>query len=200
MMESLFKLAIRYTSFYIILVQVYCDMETDGGGWTVFQRRMDGSVDFDRCWRAYENGFGNLNFEFWLGLSKIHRLTKARRATELLVKLNDFEGNTVYAKYSTFSIGDSSTEYRLTIAGYSGTARDIMTNSNNMKFTTRDNGNDRYGTGGNCATRAKGGWWCNKCSINDTTNLNGVHHDRTGMVSMEEQHGIISVCRDQDAS
>ena len=101
MMESLFKLAIHYTSFYIILAQVYCDMETDGGGWTVLQRRMDGSVDFCRYWRAYESGFGNLNFEFWLGLSKIHRLTKARQATELLVKLTDFEGNTVYARYST---------------------------------------------------------------------------------------------------
>ena len=174
MMESLFKLAIRYTSFYIILVQVYCDMETDGGGWTVFQRRMDGSVDFDRIWRAYENGFGNLNFEFWLGLSKIHRLTKARQATELVVKLTDFEGNTSYARYSTFSIGDSSTEYTLTIAGYSGTAGDSMTNSNNMKFTTRDNHNDHYGC--NCATSAEGAWWYNECSTADAR-LNGVYHD-----------------------
>ena len=62
-------------------------METDGGGWTVVQRRMDGSVDFSRDWFGYENGFGNLNFEFWLGLSKIYRLTKGGQDTQLQVKL-----------------------------------------------------------------------------------------------------------------
>ena len=148
-------------------------METDGGGWTVLQRRVDGSVDFYRYWNAYENGFGNLNFEFWLGLSKIHRLIKARQFTELLIKLTDFEGDTVYARYSTFNIGDSSTEYTLTVSGYSGTAGDTMTNSNNMKFTTRDNDNDQYGS--NCATSAEGAWWYSECSTD--ANLNGVYHD-----------------------
>ena len=78
-------------------------METDGGGWTVFQRRQDGSVDFYRYWTDYENGFGNLTGEFWLGLSKIHRLTKEGSNT-LRVDLGDFEGNTAYANYSTFNV------------------------------------------------------------------------------------------------
>ena len=67
--------------------QVYCDMHTDGGGWTVFQRRMDGSVDFYRNWNDYVNGFGDLKGEFWLGLEKIYRLTASVARNTLRGKL-----------------------------------------------------------------------------------------------------------------
>ena len=144
-------------------------METDGGGWTVFQRRQDGSVDFYRNWTDYENGFGDLTGEFWLGLSKIHRLAKEGSNT-LRLDLGDFEGNTAYANYSTFSISDGSTEYILTVGGYSGTAGDgLITdplyghvwNHNGMKFSTRDNDNDNSST--NCAQDHNGAWWFNAC-------------------------------------
>ena len=144
-------------------------METDGGGWTVFQRRQDGSVDFYRNWTDYENGFGNLTGEFWLGLSKIHRLTKEGSNT-LRVDLGDFEGNTAYANYSTFSVSDGSTEYILTVGGYSGTAGDSLTYHNGMRFTTRDNDNDMWP--GNCAQHRNGAWWYNGCAY---SNLNGLY-------------------------
>ncbi|CAK6980905.1 microfibril-associated glycoprotein 4-like [Scomber scombrus] len=53
-------------------VQVYCDMDSDEGGWTVFQRRMDGSVNFYRPWDQYKNGFGSAAVEYWLGDSMKH--------------------------------------------------------------------------------------------------------------------------------
>uniref|UniRef100_A0A1X7TE08 Fibrinogen C-terminal domain-containing protein n=1 Tax=Amphimedon queenslandica TaxID=400682 RepID=A0A1X7TE08_AMPQE len=136
-------------------------METDGGGWTVFQRRQDGSVDFYRYWTDYENGFGNLTGEFWLGLSKIHRLTKEGSNT-LRVDLGDFEGNTRYANYSTFNLGDGSTEYILTVGGYSGNARDSLIGHNGWRFSTRDNDNDGW-SGGSCAQIGTGAWWYESC-------------------------------------
>ena len=106
-------------------MQVLCDMITDGGGWTVFQRRLDGSVDFYRDWSSYKEGFGDLNGEFWLGNDNLHRLTAAGDVT-LRVDLEDFEGNIRYAEYTTFKVADEADKYRLLIGGYSGTAGDSM--------------------------------------------------------------------------
>ena len=149
--------------------QVYCDMETDGGGWTVFQRRMDGSVDFYRYWTDYQQGFGNLSGEFWLGLDKIHHLTST--ASELRVDMRDFEGNSAYAQYTSFSVGDSASKYILTVSGYSGTAGDSLAYQNRQKFSTRDQDSDAWGD--SCAQTFKGGWWYNVCH---TSNLNGLYH------------------------
>ena len=152
-------------------------METDGGGWTVFQRRQDGSIDFYRNWLDYEEGFGNLTGEFWLGLSKVHRLTRDGTNT-LRVDLGDFESNTAYAQYSTFSIGDDLTKYKLNVGGYNGTAGDgLITggnadNHNGMKFSTKDNDNDNW-SGGSDAVYYKGAWWYN---YNAQSNLNGRYY------------------------
>ena len=144
-------------------------METDGGGWTVFQRRMDGSVDFYRNWTDYQQGFGNLSGEFWLGLDKIHRLTST--PTELQVDLQDFEGNSVYAQYTSFSVGDSASKYVLTVSGYSGTAGDSLAYHNGNRFSTRDQENDAWID--NCAQTFKGAWWYKSCYH---SNLNGLYH------------------------
>ena len=99
---------------------VRCDMTTEGGGWEVFQRRVDGSVSFTQDWLKYKNGFGDLEGEFWLGNEKMHRLTNARPVI-LRVDLADFENGKAYVEYSSFSVSDEQSGYRLSISGYSGT-------------------------------------------------------------------------------
>ena len=106
-------------------IRVLCDMTTDGGGWTVFQRRLDGSVDFFRDWKSYKEGFGSLSGEFWLGNDNLHRLTAADDVM-LGVELEDFDGSIKYAEYTTFKIADEVDKYRLLVEGYKGTAGDSM--------------------------------------------------------------------------
>ena len=97
----------------------FCDQTTAGGGWTVFQKRLDGSVDFYLNWSDYKHGFGNLNGEFWLGLDKIHRLTPDNN-NMLHVDLEDFEGNTAYAEYNMFGVISENDKYKLILGSYSG--------------------------------------------------------------------------------
>ena len=79
----------------------------------------DGSVDFYRNWTDYVNGFGDLEGEYWLGLDKISCLSSGEAV--LRVDLEDVNGIRKYAEYSTFSVDDASTNYRLTVEGYNGT-------------------------------------------------------------------------------
>ena len=95
-------------------------MTTSGGGWTVIQRRLDGSADFHRVWQDYKNGFGHLDGEFWLGLEQIRALT-ATKFNQLRIDLEDFSGNTRYAIYQNVSVADEAYKYRLSIGPYSGT-------------------------------------------------------------------------------
>lgn len=98
---------------------VFCDQTTNGGGWVVFQKRFNGSQDFNRTWPEYKNGFGNLNGEFWLGNDNIHRLT--HRHQQLLIELKDFDSFTAHAQYESFSVDSEKDWYTLHLESYSGT-------------------------------------------------------------------------------
>ncbi|XP_071492571.1 microfibril-associated glycoprotein 4-like [Diadema antillarum] len=157
--------------------QVYCDMDTDGGNWTVFQRRIDGTENFNRPWIDYKTGFGNLTSEHWLGNDKIH-LMMSQRNYELRIDLMDEAGSTRYAKYKAFRIANETMNYRLHIRGYSGNAGDSMNLHNGRDFSTWDNDNDIYRF--NCAAIFHSGWWFNRCLY---ANLNGVYKSGEKTVS-----------------
>ena len=142
-------------------------MTRDGGGWTVFQRRVDGSVDFYRNWTSYVAGFGELEGNLWIGLDKLHAMTAAYD-TELHVYMDTFEGESAWAHYGYFDVGDADLKYKLNIGDYSGTAGDNMDYQNGQKFSTYDQDNDMDGV--NCAVKYKGAWWYNGCH---ESNLNG---------------------------
>ncbi|XP_059514478.1 ficolin-2-like [Myotis daubentonii] len=147
---------------------VLCDMHTDGGGWTVIQRRVDGSVDFYRDWAAYKQGFGSQLGEFWLGNDHIHALT-AQGTYELRVDLVDFQGTRHFAKYQSFRLGSEAEKYQLVVGAFTGgTAGDSLTQHNGTLFSTKDQDNDRVAS--NCAESYQGAWWYYDCHV---SNLNG---------------------------
>lgn len=136
-------------------------------GWTVIQRRQDGSEVFHRAWEYYERGFGDLAREFWLGLDLIYRLTSAENQS-LRIDMEDKNGNKAYAQYADFRIDGPTDKYRLHISGFSGTVDDNLAYHNTYAFSTYDQDNDD--TGSNCAKQREGAWWFNSC---DECLLNG---------------------------
>uniref|UniRef100_A0A3B4FHC8 Tenascin-like n=1 Tax=Pundamilia nyererei TaxID=303518 RepID=A0A3B4FHC8_9CICH len=153
-------------------IQVYCDMTTDGGGWLVFLRRQNGKLEFFRNWKNYTAGFGNMNDEFWLGLSNLHKITSSGHY-ELRVDLRD-NGETAYAQYDKFTIAEPRTRYKIYIGTYSGTAGDSMTYHQGRPFSTYDNDNDIAVT--NCALSYKGAFWYKNCH---RVNLMGKYGDKS---------------------
>lgn len=177
---------------------VYCDMD-DGGGWTVFQRRRHGRVDFDRDWVDYRDGFGDFklwNDEFWLGNEHIYSLLSEGQNL-VKIDLMDWDGEKNYAFYDNFRITDEADKYRLQYEQYSGKAGDSLTGGggmvehwstclSGMQFSTRDQDNDRY-LQGSCAQENKAGWWFNRCHA---ANLNGKYY-RTGKYKGQFDNGVV---------
>ncbi|XP_029621929.1 fibrinogen gamma chain-like isoform X3 [Salmo trutta] len=170
---------------------VYCEIDSFGRGFTVLQRRRDGSVDFNKDWVQYKEGFGYLSpddtTEFWLGNEKMHLLsTQSSIPYVLRIELTDWVGNKKYADYAMFKVGAEVDMYRLTYAYYyGGDAGDAFdgfdfgddpsdkfyTSHNGMQFSTSDKDNDKFQ--GNCAMQDGSGWWMNRCHA---AHLNGKYY------------------------
>ncbi|XP_042544374.1 ficolin-3 [Dipodomys spectabilis] len=149
-------------------LSVYCDMDTTGGGWLVFQRRQDGSVDFFRSWSSYKAGFGNQASEFWLGNENLHQLT-LQGTWQLRVELEDYHGNRTFAHYAAFHLLGEVDHYQLVLGKFlEGTAGDSLSFHSGKPFTTYDADHDL--SKANCAVTVHGAWWYTSCY---RSNLNG---------------------------
>ncbi|ELK23404.1 Tenascin-X [Myotis davidii] len=149
-------------------LDVFCDMETDGGGWLVFQRRMDGRTDFWRDWEDYAHGFGNISGEFWLGNEALHSLT-SHGDYSMRVDLRA-GGEMAFAQYDSFRVDSAADYYRLHLEGYHGTAGDSMSYHSGSVFSARDR--DPNNLLISCAVSYRGAWWYRNCHY---ANLNGLY-------------------------
>ncbi|XP_022802648.1 angiopoietin-related protein 7-like [Stylophora pistillata] len=175
---ELYKSGQRISGVYTIdpdgsgAFNVYCDQKTAGGGWVVIQKRLGGSVDFNRTWNDYKHGFGNLVGEFWLGLDKIQRLTRNETYNKLRVDLGVTTGKTVHAEYGWFGIGNEMAKYQLHISNFTSetVSSDSLSPHKDFDFGTWD----KYSA--DCAPKTGGGWWHgNSCDQAISSNLNGIY-------------------------
>lgn len=176
---------VKYPGEYYIMVQPKtaekpfqaCCKITNDSGWTLIQRRQDGSVNFFRTWAEYRDGFGDFKGEFWLGNDRIHELT-SQGVYKLRIEMTDWNGKNYWAEYDEFSISDESDLYRLHVKGYKGTSGDSLTSSwenhDGQPFSTLDRDNDgRFYD--NCAKHYKGAWWFKSCF---ESHLNGKYYHK----------------------
>ncbi|XP_051273063.1 angiopoietin-2a [Dicentrarchus labrax] len=154
-----------------IEVKAFCDMNTEGGGWTVLQKRFDGRVDFHRTWQEYKKGFGEPSGEYWLGNEFVSRLT-IQQSYKLRIQLSDWEGNSGFSQYDQFSLDSEAQNYRIHLKGFSGTAGKISSiGQPGSDFSTKDADNDKCVC--KCSQLTTGGWWFDACG---PSNLNGMYY------------------------
>uniref|UniRef100_A0A5F5PP20 Angiopoietin like 4 n=1 Tax=Equus caballus TaxID=9796 RepID=A0A5F5PP20_HORSE len=157
------------------------------GGWTVIQRRRDGSVDFNQPWEAYKAGFGDPQGEFWLGLEKVH-LIMGDRGSRLAVQLQDWEGNAESLQFPVH-LGGEDTAYSLQLTAPVASelgATTVAPNGLSLPFSTWDQDHDLR-RDKNCAKSLSGGWWFGTCGH---SNLNGQYFRSIPLQRQQRKKGI----------
>ncbi|XP_012584818.1 PREDICTED: angiopoietin-related protein 4 [Condylura cristata] len=190
--QELFEAGERQSGLFQIQPQgsppflVNCEMTSDGG-WTIIQRRQDGSVDFNQPWKAYKAGFGDPQGEFWLGLEKVHSIV-GDRGSRLAVQLKDWEGHAESLQFPVH-LGGEDTAYSLQLTAPVASklgASAVAPSGLSLPFSTWDQDHDLRGDK-NCARSLSGGWWFGTCGH---SNLNGQYFHSVPRQRQRRKKGI----------
>ncbi|XP_046368773.2 angiopoietin-4-like [Haliotis rufescens] len=152
--------------------EVFCHMTF--GGRTYFQKQHYG-INFNRKWRDYREGFGEVTRDHWLGLEKIKAISD-RVICQLIVHLTyPCCPKWRQINFKNFKLTDETDGYRMTFSEYNASTtspknklNDTMTELKGAKFSTYDRDNDDNPTG-SCPQIHGSGWWfkdCTRCNPN----------------------------------
>jgi len=148
-------------------IEAFCDQETEGGGWTIIQRRENpvNGESFMRNWTEYSQGFGNVNGSYWLGLENISEMTHSVNMSLLILFEHPYPELSLFAHYDRFRVAPEDQDFFMTVGEFRGNATESFSYQNGERFRTYDKGS-RDG----CPNKEAGGWWHKDCR---TVNLNG---------------------------
>ena len=163
---------------------VSCDQETDGGGWIMLQRRVDGTVNFTRNWEEYKYGFGDHGdntTELWLGNENVYQVLQSNGNTEweLRIEADAFDGTSCWMVASDFRMNNEALRYSMDWDNVSASTDDLVANlkyHKSINFTTLDN--YRRQTEKQCVDEYKGGWWYYYFGHCATIFLNGEYENQ----------------------
>ncbi|XP_005104473.1 ryncolin-4-like [Aplysia californica] len=170
-----------YSTFGVLLgglggqvLKVYCEISPRHASTVIL--RHGAKKDFNLSWDKYVKGHIYSNYNYWAGLDTIHALTKAGYNTltfEVVYNYPTFTSQSIL--YKDFHVGDSSTDYTLTVGqpnqgkggvffdDYGAVLGDCLSPANGARFSTKDADHDLEPE--NCAALAGSGWWFKDCNF-----------------------------------
>ncbi|KAK6168036.1 hypothetical protein SNE40_021942 [Patella caerulea] len=170
--------------------EVLCDFRNNG--LTIFLNRNHKCIkmSFNRTMNEYGKGFGDTDFEYWLGFEKLKQILVNHNSFKLHFNLwpKPYGNQRCTRQYEGFQLGNASEKYAFHVTNSQTTMFDcgesILGNMsiNGQPFSTYDNDSTDEG----CATVMGCGWWFITHGTSGCTaaNLNGGHGNITWLYNL----------------